>query len=296
MRILVVGAAGQVGRALLAAPFPAGCTVVGAGRGSIDLTRSEQIAEGLAGSRCALVVNAAAYTAVDLAESEPEAAFAVNRDGVSTLASLCAERGIPLLHLSTDYVFDGLSPAPYREDDPTAPLSVYGASKAAGEQVLRERLEAHVILRVSWLYADEGHNFVRSIARVALAGGALRVVDDQIGAPTHAGTVASAIAAIAGRIAEGRMEWGTYHFAARGAASRYDVAVQMLALMDEWGYKRGSIEAVGSAGHPLPARRPANSRLDCAKFDRVIGLTRPDWQTPLEPTLRQILERIGGRA
>lgn len=293
MRILVAGAAGQLGRALLSAPFPAGWAVMGAGRDSFDITCPDQVARVLAEEGCALVVNAAAYTAVDRAESEPDAAFAINRDGAATLAAACAERGVPLIHLSTDYVFDGTSPDPYCEDDAVAPLSVYGVSKAAGEQAVRETLAAHVILRVSWLYGAERRNFVRSIATAVRQGRALRVVDDQIGALTHVDDVAAAIVATAQRSVAGTMEWGTYHFATRGAASWHGVAVQVLALMAEWGYNRVLIEAVDSAVNPLPARRPANSRLDCTKFDRMVGAPRPDWREKLAPTLRQILDVMG---
>lgn len=280
----------------MAGPFPADYTVVGTDRDALDLTRPDQVAQGLADSGFSLVVNAAGYTAVDRAESEPEAAFTVNRDGIAHLAAACAERRVPLVHLSTDYVFDGSSPTPYREDDPVAPLSVYGASKAAGEQVLRQTLAAHVILRVSWLYGAEGRNFIRSIAGAALAGRPLRVVNDQTGAPTHVDSVAAAIAAIAAQVAAGTMAWGTYHFAARGEASWYQVASLMLDLMEVWGYSRVPITAVSSAEYSLPARRPANSRLDCGRFDRLIGSARPEWQQPLTSTVRRVLERMGDGA
>lgn len=290
MRILVTGAAGKLGQALDRAPRPAGAAMVGLDRRALDITDAAQVARALAEMPCRLVVNAAAHTAVDRAEAEPDAAFAVNRDGAAILAAACAARGLPLIHVSTDYVFDGAKPAPYGEDDRVAPLSVYGASKAAGEAAIRAALPEHVILRVSWVFGGSGPDFVRAIAAAARAGSELRVVDDQIGAPTHVDDIAAAIWALAARIDAGTLPWGTYHYAASGAATRFEWARQMLVLMGEWGYKVPGLRPAASADFPRPARRPANSRLDCAKFDAVLGLARPHWTARLAPALRRVLD------
>lgn len=296
MRVLIVGAGGQLGRTLLAGAFPRGVTVVGVGRDTLDITRADQVSQVLSGSCCSLVINAAAYTAVDRAEVEAEQAFAVNRDGPTLLAATCARLGVPLVHLSTDYVFDGLAAIPYGEDAPLSPLSIYGASKAEGELAVRREHRQHVILRVAWLYGADGPSFVHAITRAALEGCPLRVVNDQIGAPTHVAEVARAIAAITARINAGAMEWGTYHFTARGEASRYAIACYILAQMVKKGYKERSIQAISSGDYPLSVIRPLNSLLDCTKFDRLVGLARPDWREPMAATVAAILERMDALA
>lgn len=289
MRIVVVGAGGRVGTALTeaAADVPGG--VVSLARDRLDVTDAAAVRSRLAELPDSVVVNAAAFTAVDRAETEPEAAFAVNRDGAAHVAEACAALDLSLIHLSTDYVFDGRSPRPYLEDDPVAPLSAYGAGKAEGEEAVRRLCPRHAVLRLSWLYGGAGGSFVRSIIHAAAHGRPLRVVSDQVGAPTHVDDVAAAILALASRLGADQLPFGTYHFTAAGAASWYEVAARILGLMTEWGRPKVPLEAVTAADYGLPARRPANSLLDCGRYDRVVGMRRPPWDEPLPSEVRRIL-------
>ena len=223
MKVLVLGTSGQVGDALMRASWLAGTTLAGLARPALDMADPASIDRAMAENAPDLVVNATAYTAVDKAESDRDAAFAVNRDGPARLAALCAARGVPLIHISTDYVFDGTKPAPYAENDPVDPVNVYGASKEAGEAAVRAALPRHVILRTSWVYAAHGANFVKTMLRLGRERPELGVVADQTGAPTAAADIAAAIVAIAGRIEAARSEnrlddvpWGTYHLTGAG--------------------------------------------------------------------------------
>ncbi|WP_041039910.1 dTDP-4-dehydrorhamnose reductase [Paramagnetospirillum magnetotacticum] len=295
MRILVCGAQGRLGRALGCAELPEGTALTGLGRQQLDITDPDAVERALDRDSWSLVINAAAYTAVDRAESERDAAFAVNGTGPAHLARACATRGVPLIHISTDYVFDGTAPDPYPEDHPMAPLSVYGASKAAGEEAVRSLNPDHAIMRVSWLYGGQGGDFVRAIAGAIRAGRHLRVVSDQTGALTHADCVAQAALALGAKMVNEGLERGTYHFAASGAANWHEIAAVILAEMVQLGYKKVPLEAITATEYGLPAVRPANSRLDCGKFDRLVGLPRPHWQTMLVPQLRRILSEQGER-
>jgi len=223
MQVAIFGSGGQLGRELLRATWPAGFELRAFDRGEVDIT--DPVAVDLALSDARLVINAAAYTAVDKAESEPAVAFRVNRDGPELLARACSERSAALLHVSTDYVFDGRKVGGYLETDATAPLGVYGASKAAGEERVRELCGLHVILRTSWVVSAFGHNFVKTMLRLSAERDTLRVVDDQLGRPTPAKDLARVVVAIASCHAAGApIAWGTYHFAGRGEASWHDVA------------------------------------------------------------------------
>jgi dTDP-4-dehydrorhamnose reductase len=234
-----------------------------------------------------LVINAAAYTAVDQAEQEPDAAFAINRDGPAALAEACAKIGAPLLHLSTDYVFDGMKAGPYCEDDPVNPLSVYGASKEAGERAIRARLPDHLILRSSWVYAPEGRNFVRTMLRLARECEEVRVVDDQRGSPTAAADIAGALIAAAGRILAGGRDFGTFHFCGQGATSWHGFAQAIFEVSQG---RRPRLLAVPSSAYPTPALRPANSVLDCGKFRRSYGISARPWRESLVQCLAEIEE------
>ena len=224
--VLVIGCRGQVGRELMAARLPAGISRIGLGHGDLDLTDRGAVRRVIDRCRPALIVNAAGYTAVDRAEAEPQAAFAVNADGPARLAEAAAAVGSSLLHLSTDYVFDGAKAGAYTEDDPLGPLGVYGASKAAGERAVRERLEHHVILRTSWIFGTHGTNFVKTMLRLGRERDQLHVVADQRGCPTGAADIADAIFAIAQQLLIERRGdvWGTYHFAGRGSTTWYEFA------------------------------------------------------------------------
>lgn len=286
MRLLVTGAGGQVGRELRRAAPDA----VALARADLDITNLGAVRAALGQHAPDVVINAAAYTAVDRAEAEPEAAFAVNRDGPAHLAAACAEAGIPLLHLSTDYVFDGTKGAPYRPEDAPSPLGVYGRSKWEGEEAIRERLPRHVILRTSWVFSAHGHNFVRTMLRLARERETLRVVTDQRGQPTAAADIAQACVQMAGRMAEGA-RWGTYHFAGTPATTWHGFAEAIVEEARRYvPLVAQRVEAITTAEYPTPARRPADSRLDVSATEAVWGIAPPPWR----PALRRVVAELLG--
>ena len=290
MSLLVTGGTGQVGSALGAL----GARVVG--RPAFDFDRPESIQAVFAAAAPTLVVNAAAYTAVDAAETDEAAAFRANRDGPAALARLCEGAGIPLIHLSTDYVFDGSKGAPYVETDPVAPLGVYGRSKLAGEQAVLEACPRAIILRTSWVYAATGKNFVRTMLGAARTNSRLRVVADQQGCPTAAADLAAAILAIATRI--GREGWrnefgGVFHAAGAGATTWHGFAAAIFADAARYGQTPPTIEAITTADWPTPVRRPADSRLNCDKLEQAVGLRLPPWQASLARVVDQIFAKSG---
>jgi len=285
--LLVLGAGGQIGTALVAATARAELPCTGLTRAELDITRPADVRAAVAERRWALVVNAAAYTGVDRAEAEPEAAHAVNADGARWVAEACAAAGVPLLHLSSDYVFDGATRAAYREDDPIDPLGVYGASKAAGERAVREALVQHVILRTSWVFSPMGHNFVRTM--LAADGDELEVVDDQFGCPTAADDVAAAVLTVFPQLATGRH--GTYHYCGAGVTSWYDLAHEIFAQRArQTGASRPTLRPVTSDQRPRPARRPARSALDCSRAVLHFGLQQRPWREALADVLETILK------
>lgn len=290
MKILILGTSGQVGTELMRAAWPPGTELVGLARPEVDMARPETVAAAVAEHAPALVVNATAYTAVDKAEGDREAAFAVNRDGPARLAAACAARGAALIHISTDYVFDGTKPAPYTEDDPVAPLGAYGASKEAGEAAVRAALPRHVILRTSWVYAVHGANFVKTMLRFGREREEMRVVADQHGAPTAASDIAAAIVAIAGRISAGNdVPWGTYHFTGTGETTWHGFAERVFQRLEAATGRRPRLLAIATADYPTPARRPANSRLDCTRIRTAFGVAAPRWEDSLDRVLDELL-------
>ncbi|KAA0677451.1 dTDP-4-dehydrorhamnose reductase [Azospirillum brasilense] len=294
MKILILGTSGQVGTELMRAAWPPGTELVGLARPDVDMARPETVEAAVAAHAPDLVVNATAYTAVDKAESDREAAFAVNRDGPARLAAACAARGVPLVHISTDYVFDGTKPAPYTEDDPVAPLGAYGASKEAGEAAVRAALPHHVILRTSWVYAAHGANFVKTMLRFGRERDEMRVVADQHGAPTAAADIAAAIVAIAGRIAVTKdtgndVPWGTYHFTGTGETTWHGFAERVFQRLETATGRRPRLQAIATADYPTPARRPANSRLDCTRIRTAFGIEAPRWEDSLDRVLDELL-------
>ncbi len=289
MKLLVLGANGQVGFELRRAALPAGMTMTALDRAGLDIARREDVFAAVARERPDLVINAAAYTAVDRAETETEAAFAANAAAPGHIAAACAGAGIPLLHLSTDYVFDGSKPEPYREDDPVDPLGVYGKSKEAGERAVRAALARHVILRTAWVYGVHGNNFVKTILRLAAERPELRVVADQHGAPTAAADIAAALVAIAGRIGAGRGDWGTFHFTGAGATTWHGFAEAIVALAAPHTGKRPPVAAIATADYPTPARRPANSVLDCSRIAAAYGIVARPWRTALAEVVAELL-------
>lgn len=277
---LIFGASGQVGRELIDQPWPDGVTAVGLDRAAADITDRRAVEDALAHVRPALVVNAAAYTAVDKAETEAARAWAANRDGAAHIAASCAAQGLPLIHLSTDYVFDGSKSGAYDEADPVRPLGVYGASKEAGEAVIRERLDRHVILRTAWVFGLHGHNFVKTMLRLGRERPALRVVADQIGCPTEAADIARAIGRIGARLL-GKPEpacFGTFHYAGAPSISWHGFAQEIFRAAATHGAPVPTIAAIATADYPTPARRPANSVLDSGKLAATYGIAPCDWR------------------
>ncbi|MGH7054148.1 MAG: dTDP-4-dehydrorhamnose reductase [Stellaceae bacterium] len=289
MKVIVFGAGGQVGYEVCRSAWPSGFAVVPLDRAAADIADGVAVAAALARERPDLAVNLAAYTAVDRAEREPDLAWKTNCAGAALLAACCGDAGVPLVHLSTDYVFDGAKPTPYREDDPVAPLGVYGASKEAGERAVRAALAHHVILRTSWVYGVRGANFVKTILRLAAREPALRVVADQTGAPTAAADLAAALAVIAGHVAAGTARWGTFHLTGAGAVSWHGFAEEIVALAAPHLGRCPRIEPITTAQYPTAARRPANSRLDCRRIADAYGIRPRPWQDGLAAVVTELL-------
>ena len=300
MKILVLGTSGQVGHALMRASWPANADVVGLARPAVDMADPGSLDRAMAEHAPDLVVNATAYTAVDKAESERDKAFAINRDGPAHLAAACAARGAALIHISTDYVFDGSKPVPYVEDDPVAPINTYGASKEAGEAAVRKLAPRHVILRTSWVYAAHGANFVKTMLRLGRERPELGVVADQIGAPTAADDIASAIVRIAERIAARTTEgpddvpWGTYHLTGSGETSWFGFAERIFQRLEREEGRRPALRPIATADYPTPARRPANSRLDCGRLRAAFGVETPRWEDSLDRVLDELFRQGSG--
>jgi dTDP-4-dehydrorhamnose reductase len=297
VKVLTTGGGGQVGTELARRGGACQADVTALTRADLDITDLAAVRAVVRRARPDVMVNAAAYTAVDKAESEPDAAFAANRDAPGAIAAICAELAIPLIHISTDYVFDGGKTGAYRETDPVQPLGVYGASKEAGERAVRDAWGRHVILRTSWVYAAHGGNFVRTMLRVGAARDTLPVVDDQTGAPTFAGDIADAVLAIAGRIAGAGQQdgaWGTYHYTARGQTTWHGFADAIFASAETTLGRRPVLEAIPTSAYPTPAQRPVNSVLDCAKIDAAFAPPRRDWREGLAEVLGDLLQGSRG--
>lgn len=295
MKVLVFGTAGQVGREVARAAWPSSFEVIGTDQSEADITKAPAVRAAIARCEPQLVINLAAYTAVDRAESEPELAWAANCAGPAHIAGLCGECSIPLIHLSTDYVFDGRKAGSYREDDAVNPLSVYGRSKEAGERAVRSATARHIILRTSWVYGAHGTNFVKTMLRLGRERPILRVVADQRGCPTAAAEIASALVSIAGEILRGSANWGTFHFAGGGSTSWHGFAEEIIDLATGCGAwpirSRPQVEPITTDQYPTPAQRPMNSILDCGKIAAELGISAPPWQTSLVPVVRELLEQ-----
>jgi dTDP-4-dehydrorhamnose reductase len=288
--LLIVGKSGQLGRCLRNSAAARNLSVMIAGRPELDLETGEGIDRIIAASEPSAIVNAAAYTAVDKAEAEPERAFGVNCAGATLLADAAARRGIPFVQISTDYVFDGNSPASYREDDVTAPLNVYGSSKLAGEIAVLKACPYAVVIRTSWVYSPYGANFVRTMLRLSETQPTVKVVDDQRGRPTSAADLAGAVLVIAERLrsANGRDNAGTYHLAGEGETSWHGFADAIFASLARRGRRVPGLQAITTEEYPTPARRPQNSCLDSSKAERIFGVRLPSWRSSLEVCLDQL--------
>ncbi|HCQ63991.1 MAG TPA: dTDP-4-dehydrorhamnose reductase [Rhodobacteraceae bacterium] len=274
MRLLVFGKTGQVARALAEACTEAGIDARFLGRDAADLTDPASCARTIAGSQVDAVINAAAYTAVDAAETDRETANLVNAAAPGAMATAAAAKGVPFLHISTDYVFDGSGTRAFREDDPVAPLGYYGQSKLDGERAVRDAGGETVILRVAWVYDGTAKNFVTAMLTLGATRDVLSVVDDQRGSPTPARAVADALLHIARAYEAGQGVPGLFHYAGAPAVARNDFAREILAGTAN----PPRIDPVSSDAFPTPAARPANSVLDCTRIAAAYGLAQPDWR------------------
>lgn len=285
--LLVTGGSGQVGGAVARLARAAGRTVWAPPRAELDLADPAALARAVASGQPAAVINCAAYTAVDKAESEEALAFAINADAPAALAAACAAAGIPLVQVSTDYVFDGTKPAPYLETDAIAPLGVYGRSKAAGEAAVRAAAPRHAIVRTAWVLSAGPGNFLDTMLRLAGERSSLNVVDDQIGCPTSASDLAAALLAIADRLGA---RSGIWHCVNGGEASWFALAGHIFAEAARRGLPVPEVNPIRTAQYPTPAARPANSRLDCGRLSANFGLVMRPWQDAVSAILA---ERLG---
>jgi dTDP-4-dehydrorhamnose reductase len=288
--ILVTGGSGQVAWEF---GTQGGMAVRVVGRPDFDFDRPETIGEIFRTARPSAVVNAAAYTAVDAAETNQDAVYRANRDGPAMLAELCQDAGIPLVHISTDYVFDGRKGAPYVETDPVGPTGVYGASKLAGEQAVLGGCEKAMVLRTAWVYAPRGRNFLVTMLNAAKKTNRLRVVADQRGSPTAAEDLASAILSLPFLRGDGwRNDYhGVFHAAAAGETTWHGFACAIFEEAAHDGAVPPVIEPITTADWPTPAKRPPDSRLDCTKLARVFGLRLPQWQDGVRRTVARLLRQ-----
>ncbi|AKU67157.1 dTDP-4-dehydrorhamnose reductase [Ottowia sp. oral taxon 894] len=299
MKILLLGKNGQVGWQLQRALAPLG-EIVALERKDAggDLADPQGLAAAVRAAKPQVIVNAAAYTAVDKAESEPQLARLINTEAPAALAREAAASGALLVHYSTDYVFDGSGSAPWQESDATGPLNVYGATKLAGEQAIAASGCAHLTFRTSWVYAAHGDNFIKTMLRLAATRERLTVIDDQKGAPTGAELIADVTAHAISQTLQQPAKAGLYHLTAAGEASWFDYAQYVLALARQarpQGVKTaaGGVQPIASSQYPAAARRPLNSRLDTRRLQAAFGLQMPPWQQGVTRVLREILESKG---
>jgi dTDP-4-dehydrorhamnose reductase len=290
--MLITGANGQLGRELVRQGPAFDIALHAFKRQELDITQPNQVNTIVAKVTPALVVNAAAYTNVDKAETEADVAFAVNKIAPGYLARCCVDRNIALIHISSDYVFDGIKGKPYLETDPIAPLGIYGQSKAEGEAAIRSILKNHIILRTSWLYGVYRHNFVKTMLDLGPKKTVIPVVADQFGSPTSAADLAEAVLTIAARIGStADLDWGTYHYCGKGVTSWHGLAQEVLQLASPYlPLRTKHVEAITTAQYPTPAKRPPYSALDCSRIKKVFGIDPKPWQQSLKHTIDRILQ------
>ena len=293
-KLLVVGSSGQLARSLMdAAPRYSGYHVVFMGRPALDLLDPSSLSHALDAVRPDWVINAAAYTAVDRAESEPDLAFAVNRNGAGDLAAAAARHSVPLIHLSTDYVFDGTKSGAYTEADKPNPVSVYGRSKLDGEERVASSNPRHLIFRTSWVYSEYGSNFVKTMLRLASERPELKVVADQYGNPTYAGDLALAIFDLIGRVGNAEPNaaaWGIYHATGRGTTNWHGLAERIIEESTCCGGLSVLVRPITTADFPTAARRPTNSALDCGKLEATFGARMPAWPESVKRCVGKLCE------
>lgn len=289
MRALIFGTTGQLGLEL-ARRAPRGTGLIAVGREAADLTQPEGCAHLVTTAKADIIINAAAYTAVDAAESDAATARIVNAEAPGAMARAAAARGVPFLHVSTDYVFDGASTRPWREDDPVSPLGVYGQTKLDGERAIQAAGGDHVILRTAWVFSAHGRNFVKTMLRLGAERESLGVVDDQRGGPTPAADIADALWTIAGAFRAGEGTSGVFHFAGAPTVSWADFAEAIFARAAL--PRKPVVNRIATSAYPTPARRPANSALDCTRIKHCYDIDQPDWRDGLARVIDE-LERRG---
>ncbi|HLW92957.1 MAG TPA: dTDP-4-dehydrorhamnose reductase [Roseiarcus sp.] len=287
--LLIIGAGGQLGREAMELAGERGVMAIGMTRAALDITDAAVVARAIEQTQPRLILNAAAYTAVDRAESEPDAARAVNAFGAEAVAQGAALAGVPLVHISTDYVFDGEKRGAYVESDPIAPLGVYGRTKAEGEQRVRAAARQHVILRTAWVFGRHGVNFLKTIMRLARERDFLRVVADQRGSPTATRDIVEATLAVGAAADDGRAAWGTYHFAGPGATTWHEFAEAIVAEQAKITGRSPPVEPIATADYPTAARRPANSELDSSRFAATFGYRARGWRQRAAETVAMLL-------
>ncbi|MCF6198743.1 MAG: dTDP-4-dehydrorhamnose reductase [Hyphomicrobiaceae bacterium] len=300
MKILVIGASGQLAMALREVALQQlkgldDLDVISCGRPELDLANADSLERVMSDVQPDLVINAAAYTAVDAAEEEgwPEA-LVLNRDGVERLGKATSAREIPIIHVSTDYVYDGRKKTPYVETDPTDPINAYGRSKLMGEQTLAAANPRHIILRTAWVFSPTGTNFLKTMLRLGSERSELGIVADQFGNPSYAPHLARAILQIAHQIDQSAKDnrgrfWGIYHMVGTGEASWHQFAKEIFKASKKAGGSDCVVEPISTKDFPTKAARPANSRLDCAKLEKVFNITMPPWRTGVDECLDRLL-------
>jgi len=292
MRIVVTGCQGQLVQSLVEAAAGKGVVVVPLGRPECDLTHIEQLSSVIDASGADVVVNAAAYTAVDKAETDQDTALLVNGAAAGAIAVACERRSVPIIQISTDFVFDGTKTSAYVETDTPSPISVYGASKMLGEQLVATGAQRHLILRPSWVISPFGHNFAKTMLRLGAERPKLTVVDDQHGAPTYAPHLADAILALSAQVRGFNADdprWGIYHVVNQGETTWCGIAREMFRQAAVHGVRSPEVAAIPTEAYPLPARRPKNSRLDCGKLQRTFGIELPAWQAGVQACVDRLV-------
>ena len=294
MRIAVTGKQGQVAQSLAEIGAETDVEIVLVGRPELDLQDASKVYDAIAAVKPDVVVSAAAYTAVDKAESEPESAFAINAAGAGAVAEAAARLGVPVIHLSTDYVFEGLLDRPYREDDAVGPASIYGASKLEGERLVAAATPDHAIFRTAWVYSPFGNNFIKTMLRLGETRAELGVVADQIGCPTSALDIAEAVIAAARRLATDPSPSlrGIFHLTGTGQASWADFAEHVFRSAEAGGRASVKVNRITTADYPTPAKRPPNSRLSGEKLQERHGIRLPDWRGSTDRVVERLLSNI----
>ncbi|OQY14561.1 MAG: dTDP-4-dehydrorhamnose reductase [Desulfobacteraceae bacterium 4572_187] len=291
MKLLIIGSKGQLGSELVIECKKNDFSFLALDLPEFNITDPSCVEKTLADFKPSIVINASAYTNVDKAETVQEIAFAVNSDGPANLAVSCDKSRIPIIHVSTDYVFDGSKGQPYTESDPVSPLGVYGKSKEEGERKLRSILKQHIILRTSWLYGTFGNNFVKTMLRLGNEKEIIKVVSDQYGCPTCAADLAVAVMHISKQIRQNlKIAWGTYHYCGLGITTWHKFAKAIFEIASQYkNYKVSRVEAITTAQYPTKTKRPAFSALNCSLIKKHFGINTKPWQESLEKTIERIL-------